>query len=102
MNTKDEILELTKGEVIEAICIGSKGWGDEKEKPTFYPKHMIEEALQVLDFEFNNGFGGEEGYRIFAWTPTKVIIKTVYDGAEAYKVIPRNPEEVMPQAYGGG
>ena len=104
MNAKEKLLELTSGEEIEAICIGEKGYNyeDETDKPLFFPKSNIEEALKLLDFEFDSGYGGEEGYRLYAWTKTKVIIKSVYDGSEAYKVVPRNPETIMPVAYGGG
>jgi len=102
MNAKDELIELTAGEIIEAICIGAKGWDEDPESPEFYPKENVEEALKKLDFEFDCGYGGEEGYRLYAWTPTKVIIKSVYDGSESYEIVPRNPESIMPKAYGGG
>lgn len=102
MNAKNVILELTNGEEIEAIMLGCIGWLDDKHENTFYPKNMVEEALKVLDFEFDEDFGGENGYRLFAWTKSKVIIKTVYDGSEEYVAIPRNPSDVVPDAYGGG
>lgn len=101
MNAKEEILELIKDEEIEAICIGTIGSSWDESTPTFYPKQMVQEGLKELDFEFDDDFGGEEGYRLLVWTPTKVIIKSIYDGSEEYEVVPRNPEKMMPRAYGG-
>ena len=104
MNAKKELLELAGGEEIEAIFIGSKGYcySDDEFKPEFFGAERVDEALKMLDFEFDDGFGGEEGYRLFAWTKSWVIIKSVYDGAEDYHKIPRNPtKEVIPEGYGG-
>lgn len=101
MNAKKEILELVNGEEIEAICLGAKG-SDLDAEVQFYPKHMVDEALKELDFDFDCGYGGKEGYNLFVWTKNKVIIKSVYDGSEVYHAIPRNPEAVMPDNYGGG
>lgn len=104
MNAKDELLKLAEGEVIEAIFIGSKGYcySDDEFKPEFFGADKVEEALKRLDFEFYDGFGGEEGHRIFAWTKSWVMFKSVYDGAEIYHKIPRNPsQDIVPDGYGG-
>ena len=102
-NAKKKLLELAGGEPFEAIVISKH----DKENydwstPEYFGKEMIEEAFKVLDFEFDSGYGGEEGHRLYAWTPTKVIIKSVYDGSESYDIVPRHPSNVMPEAYGGG
>ena len=102
MNTKEKILELVKKEDIEAISIGEKGWNDIK-KPIFFAKEELDKALQILDFEFDGGFGGENGYAIYVWTKDKIIVKGCYDGSEWYTAIPRNPDnKIVPTSIGGG
>ena len=104
MNAKKELLELAGDEAIEAVFIGSKGWSfeDDEQKPEFFGADRVDEALKRLDFEFDSGFGGEEGHRIFAWTKSWVMFKSVYDGAESYHKIPRNPsQDIVPDGYGG-
>jgi hypothetical protein len=64
MNAKEKILELVKKEDIEAISIGQKGW-DDIEKPIFFDKKELDKALQVLDFEFDSSYGGENGYAVY-------------------------------------
>jgi len=95
MNTKEEILNLTKGD---------KGWSlEDLKKPQFFDKDKIKDALKILDFEFNSGYGGENGYAIYVWTKTKIVVKGTYDGAEWYEVIPRNPDkDIVPSSIGGG
>lgn len=103
MNTKTKILELLKGEEILAISIGEKGWGSDRKEPMFFNKKRTQEALSILDFEFDSGYGGEEGCSVYVWTKNWVIIKGCYDGSEWYSLIPRNPnKEVMPTSIGGG
>ena len=104
MNAKKELLELADGEPILAISIGDKGWSwDQPRIPRLFRGRKIEEALNILDFEFDSGYGGEEGYSLYAWTKSKVIIKGTYDGSEWYGVVPRNPsKDVKPESIGGG
>ena len=100
-NAKDDLIELASGEKFEAIVLSRRKYY-EWQDPEYFGPDMIKVALKELDFEFDSGYGGEEGFRLYAWTPTKVIIKSVYDGSEAYEAIPRHPSNIMPQAYGGG
>ena len=105
MNAKQKILTLIDGEEIEAISLGTKGWWNDDQdeiKPKYYPKEQVDEALKILDFEFDSGFGCEEGCRVFVWTKNVITIKTVYDGAENYVTVPRHPSDIVPIAYGGG
>ena len=103
MNAKDALLRLSKGEDILAICIGEKGWDFEEKPPAYYGKGRINEALKLLDFEFDGGFGGEEGYSLYAWTKSFVIVKGAYDGSEWYEALPRNPtRNERPESIGGG
>ncbi len=111
MNAKTELLKLADGETILAIGLGEKGYRHSDQPPDLnarnYIGQQVEQALDILDFEFDSSFGGEEGYSLYAWTKTKVIVKGTYDGSEWYEAIPRNPpkvrqEYIEPQAIGGG
>jgi len=102
MNAKKKILELVNKEDIEAISLGQKGWDDPRKTPLFFGKDRVDEALKLLDFNFDSGYGGEEGYALYVWTKDWIIVKETYDGAEWYIKIPRNPtDKVMPESIGG-
>jgi hypothetical protein len=49
------------------------------------------EAKEVLDVEFDSGFGGIEGQPFTGWTKDLVYFPTAYDGAEGMHCVPRNP-----------
>lgn len=103
MNTKKVILSLVNQEDIEAISIGKKGWDDKPKLPLYFNKEELSKALQILDFEFDSGYGGEEGYAVYVWTKDKIIVKGCYDGSEWYTAIPRNPDKnIVPTSIGGG
>ena len=99
MNAKKEILELTKIEDIEAISIRKRGMNF----VMFFEKDKIEKALKELDFEFDDGYGLEEGDDIIVWTKDKIIVKGCYDGSEWYVRLPRHPDKkFVPFGIGGG
>lgn len=103
MNAKNAILTLLEGEVIEFISIGDKGWEykSEEEFRTFDKEH-IGDALKILDFEFDSGYGREEGYAVYVYSKNWIILKGCYDGSEWYTKIPRNPSTTTkPYSVGG-
>ncbi|MDY6967002.1 MAG: hypothetical protein SVM80_13775 [Halobacteriota archaeon] len=100
MNAKDEILKILNGEEILAISIGAKGHIDDPPSPFFYDGENIKTALEILDYEFNEGHGAEEGYDVYVWTEHKVIFKHVYEGSEKYVWVPRNPSRIIPLPLG--
>lgn len=103
MNAKNELLELAGGEEILSISLGEKGWAFNDAPLRFYPKAKVPQALELLGFEFNDDFGVQEGYSLYAWTRNWIILKGTYDGSEWYERIPRNPnKEIKPQTIGGG
>ena len=104
MNAKKEILELLDGDEIEAICLGVIDIDYSRNaKPDFYKGERIKDALKKLDFEFDAGYGGEEGYPLYIWSKNWIIVKGTYDGSEWYVKIPRNPiDKILPESIGGG
>ena len=58
---------------------------------------------QLLDFEFNNDYGGTEGFPFLAYSADRVYFPCCYDGAEWVESLPRNPsDEPIPGHFGGG
>jgi len=102
MNAKKEILELLKGDKIEAICLGDIDYDYIRNTiPDFYKGERIKNALKILDFEFNAGYGSEEGYSLYVWSKNWIIVKGTYDGSEWYVKIPRNPtDKILPESIG--
>ena len=107
-NFAQDILNKTNGEMIEGIVIGEMGWVDynDKGKPEY--KKSIgkllswEEAIPILDYEYNNGFGAPDCQAITAWTKNRVIFVSEYDGSTTICHIPRNPVAHMPDMMPGG
>lgn len=52
--------------------------------------------------EFDDGFGGAEGYPFTAWGERYVYFPVCYDGAESIGFAPRNPEMLASEHQGGG
>lgn len=107
MNAKNEILRLLGGEKIIAISLGKHPDDDhvkEAKNPYgYFENDNIVLALEALDFEFDDSFGGENGYPVLVWTETKIIVKGCYDGSEWYVMLPRNPDRhYVPTSIGGG
>lgn len=55
-----------------------------------------------LDFMFDNGYGGSNGYHFTAWTKDRVFFPVQYDGAEWVGSAPRNPCDEKTEHVGGG
>lgn len=109
-NLKDWLENVAGDEPIEAVVIGEMGWGDDygsedipgySEHPRYVPLTW-EQAAPHLDYEFSSGFGAPSCEAVYAWTPTRVIGISQYDGATSPFTVPRNPVECKPEMPGGG
>lgn len=97
---------LGPDETIEAVVIGE---GDSKYIPNEIRKKqrkILDEVISweiarpLLDYEFDDGFGGQDCNTVFVWTNKRVIFVSEYDGATGLKYVPRNPINCEP--YWGG
>ena len=107
-NFKDDILEAAAGELIVGAVIGVMDWGDyHSDKVPQYelqPKNKLlswEEALPLLDYEYNTSYGAPECNAVYVWTENNVIFVSQYDGATSLHAIPRNPKDAAPEMPGG-
>ena len=112
MNTstlKDWILKSADGEPVEAVVLGEMGWGDYNSEnvPNYeqQPRNKVltwEEALPWISYNFDSGYGAPGCNAAYAWTKTKVIFVSTYDGSTRPCVIPRHPVDCVPSMPGGG
>jgi hypothetical protein len=108
-NFAADIEEVAKGEPIEAIVIGAMGgyeWEEdigERVIPVSQRNKILswEEARPLLDYEYGTGYGGVECHAIYAWTPTRILFVSQYDGSTEIESAPRNPTAGSPGIPGG-
>lgn len=55
----------------------------------------------MLDYAYDGSFGAPECDAIWAWTPTRVLFVSQYDGATRVESVPRNPQDGTPEMPGG-
>lgn len=51
----------------------------------------FQEAVSVLDYTYDTGYGGQDCHSIYAWTPTRILFVGEYDGSTWIEWRPRNP-----------
>lgn len=96
-NFKSNILEAVDGEQIEAILIQGPiySWvsdGDQRDKGVIYGEPLpATQALAMLDYKFDDGFGGQDCHDITVWTATRVFYVHEYDGSTSLYSVLRNP-----------
>lgn len=105
---KDWLMEAANGEAIEAVVLGEMGWGDygSAAVPNYalQPKGQVltwEQALPWISYEFNDGYGSPGCNAVNAWTKSRVIWVTQYDGSTSTSWAYRNPTALMPEMPGG-
>lgn len=54
-----------------------------------------DEIAEVLDTEFNSGYGGARAPLVLAYDKLYVYVHQDYDGADYYVKVPRNPETLV-------
>jgi hypothetical protein len=53
--------------------------------------HDTTRILNLLDYEYDSGFGSIDCHDIIIWTPETVYFIHEYDGATSLTYLPRNP-----------
>jgi hypothetical protein len=109
-NAYEGLIEfLDEGEEVEAIVFGEWGWSGRGEPdPPPIPEEIRNIALSLEEakpymrgWEIYGGFGAPECYAMYAWTDSRIIWITQYDGATGLDCAPRNPADVAPYILGG-
>ena len=96
----EDIEEAAKGEPIESVVIGTFGnsWEDDEDEVEGDPKPVLPwtVARSQLDYAYDTGYGGAECHAIYAWTQTRILFVSEYDGSTTIASVPRNPSEAKP------
>lgn len=107
-NFAADILGVAAGEPIIGVTIGSdSGWSrrriDERRKVPARFGVLLSwgEAQPMLDYEYDTGYGGVDCDPVYAWTPTRVLFVSQYDGATRVEAIPREPVGLEAEMPGG-
>jgi hypothetical protein len=102
-NWYQQLCEMNEKEPIEWVCAETTPRQCDYEE-TMMKKlaGTLEQVRPVLDYEFDAGFGGEEGCYFTAWTKDRVLFPCCYDGSEWISSVPRNPCDVATRHKGGG
>lgn len=111
MSYATEIEEAAGGEKILGIVIGE--FGGSSMVDLLGSRNPIKkelrgkvipwsEARNLLNYNYDDGFGGKDCHPIVAWTENAVIISGCYDGATWVQAVPRNPIDTRPDFIGGG
>lgn len=107
-NFKNDILKVAGDEPIESIVIGEMGWNtgyNSGGKPAWSDvigKILTwEKAMPYLDYEYSDDYGAPDCQAIAAWTKTRVLFVSQYDGSTSIESIYRNPTEYLPEMPGG-
>lgn len=98
-NLKNDIRNRAKGKIL-GVSIGMK-YGDWSGKETIPNLMTWKRAAPLLDYDFDDGYGGADCHPVYVWTETQVICVHEYDGATWLVSIPRNPGAVVPEFNGG-
>jgi len=88
------ILEHADGEPVEAVVIGEGGQSTVFSKGEERPRGKVmpwAEAEPWLRYEFDSWSGSPGCEAIYAWTKTKVMFVSQYDGATYMSSVPRDP-----------
>jgi hypothetical protein len=100
--TSLEAYEAKFGEPIEALVVGQHDNARWKEEPK--PDEGVvltrEDGLQKVDAEYDNGYGGENCFPLYAWTASRVFWVAEYDGATNIAWAPRHPMAIKPEFSG--
>ena len=95
------LIGIDKTDKILAIAVRKNNDGyNEDEKGELFKS--IEEAKKILDYDFDAGFGGENGPYFTAWTKDKVYFPVQYDGSEWITSVPRKICNIATSHKGGG
>lgn len=107
-NLRKWVDETANGEPIEAVVLGEMGWGDygSEQVPTYATQKRgvilsWDEAAPMIDYTFDSGYGAPGCNALWAWTASRVIFVSTYDGSTNPSWVPRNPTAGEPDMPGG-
>lgn len=97
-NFKEDILHVVGEEDIIGIVL-SEDYTNRSIPEDLESKVVSwEEVESLLDYEYSTGRGSQDCHSIYAWTETRVIFISEYDGSTNVTSLPRNPVDISPKS----
>ena len=94
-NAKREILEHTKGKDVEFVSIAFRqGYGHEPKRI----KGTLEDVLPLLDFNYDDGYGGQELFGYIWYADGTWSDRGEYDGSEWWQHQTRPGRDIVVEA----
>lgn len=96
-NFKTDILEAVRGKHIEAIKIhgplGYYGHDTRNDNVIFDKPLTAEQALAMLDYQYDDGFGEQDCHDVTVWTVERIYYVHEYDGSTCLYSVERHPKQ---------
>lgn len=99
---RDRITHMANGEQILGICINSRVRDRWKSEDDIQPVRKWEDVEPWLGYTYDSGYGAPSCHAFIAWTESRVIFVSQYDGMTWLDWMPRNPVACKPYMPGGG
>lgn len=93
MNLAEAFEAIAEGPILGAV-IGDddrRSWGKRDKFPEHGKLLAWSKARPIIDYEYDNGYGGADCHAVYVWTKTQVMFVGEYDGATGIAQVPRNP-----------
>jgi hypothetical protein len=106
-------IEEAAGEPIYEVVIGAFGWSqiDSEPEDVYGDEDGIrainkelrglpipwKDARPLLDYDYTTDFGAPDCHAIYAYSASKIIVISEYDGATSCVALPRHPSKCIPQ-----
>jgi hypothetical protein len=109
-NLKEWILRAAEGEPIEAIVIGGVKRLDPIPEDLPWKKQdrskwnrvlPWQDAEPLIDYDFDSSYGIPGCQAVTAWTKSRIIFISEYNGATSVECTPRHPVDHEPVMPGG-
>lgn len=94
----DELAWVAGDETIQAVLIEKPDEWETSDWSQRIPEDrcgvLLEatEASKLLAYDYDDGYGGRDCHALYAYTPTRVIFLTEYDGSTRLSSVPRHPD----------
>lgn len=106
-------IEEAAGEPIYEVVIGAFGWSeiDSKSEDVYGDENGIrainkellgrpipwKDVRPLLDYDYTTDFGSPDCHAIYAYSASKIIVISEYDGSTSCVALPRHPSKCIPQ-----
>ena len=101
MNAREELIKLVSNKIKCAQIQYGYDWGNQEQThfvlKVGYSDEEYEQFLKSLDFNYDNGYGGQQLFGIVWFEDGTWLERGEYDGSEwwEHKILPPIPDELL-------